>query len=154
MVSFSSSSLAVNGGFFLTKPNSSFSNRHPSPPLFFKWGSRRDQGAGRVTHRAKGQAVQVLANPNVSSGKGNSKKVVVMVDPLEAKRLAAKQMEGIKAKENFKRKRQAEAVNGAWAMIGLTAGLIIEGQTGNGIVAQLAGYWAALTSLLGRFSQF
>lgn len=36
-----------------------------------------------------------------SSGKEYSKKVVVMVDPLEAKRLAAKQMELVKAKEKF-----------------------------------------------------
>lgn len=40
--------------------------------------------------------VLVQASPN----KGNNE--VIMVDPLEAKRLAAKQMEEIKAKEKFK----------------------------------------------------
>lgn len=101
-----------------------------------------------------------------------------MVDPLEAKRMAAKEMEKIKAKEKLKvsevnrqccslwtiwivfpislerrewlcnvccemwmqRRRQIEAINGAWAMIGLTAGLIIEGQTGKGILAQVRSY--------------
>ncbi|KAI3446673.1 hypothetical protein Pfo_003338 [Paulownia fortunei] len=86
------------------------------------------------------------SNPGLgkSKYKGKSNKVVVMVDPLEAKRLAARQMEQIKAKEKFKKRRQIEAINGAWAMIGLTAGLVIEGHTGNSILAQLAGYWAAL----------
>ncbi|KHN34775.1 hypothetical protein glysoja_032951 [Glycine soja] len=58
-------------------------------------------------------------------------------DPVEAKRLAAKQMERIKAKEKFKRRRQIEAINGAWAMIGLTAGLVTEGQTGKSILTQV-----------------
>ncbi|KAJ0569276.1 putative chlorophyll A-B binding protein [Helianthus annuus] len=73
-----------------------------------------------------------------------------MVDPAEAKRLAAKQMENIKRKQTFKRRRQIEAINGAWAMLGLTAGLVIEGQTGNGILAQLAGYWAAVVNIFVR----
>lgn len=109
-----------------------------------------------------------------------------MVDPLEAKKLAAKEMERIKAKERIKvsgcciiplhvlgikyleksaanhfhntsatslqhlnmlqplllkcclqRQREIEAVNGAWAMIGLTAGLVIEGHTGHSIPAQV-----------------
>nr|GMD79028.1 Chloroa_b-bind domain-containing protein [Ipomoea batatas] len=60
-----------------------------------------------------------------------------MVDPLEAKRLAAKQMEAIKAKQRFKRTREIEAINGAWAMIGLTAGLVIEGHTGKSIIDQV-----------------
>ncbi|XP_041019040.1 uncharacterized protein LOC121260982 isoform X1 [Juglans microcarpa x Juglans regia] len=79
-------------------------------------------------------------------GRGGSNKEVIMVDPLEAKRLAAKQMKEIKAKEKFKRRRQIEAINGAWAMIGLTAGLVIEGQTGKSILAQLAGYWSTIVS--------
>lgn len=41
----------------------------------------------------------------VSPGKGGSNKEVIMVDPLEAKRLAAKQMAKIKAKEKFKVKK-------------------------------------------------
>ncbi|KAK3006988.1 hypothetical protein RJ639_017096 [Escallonia herrerae] len=34
------------------------------------------------------------------------------------------------------RRRRIEAINGAWAMTGLTAGLVIEGQTGNSIPSQ------------------
>lgn len=37
----------------------------------------------------------------------------------------------------LQRRRQIEAINGAWAMIGLTAGLVIEGQTGNSILSQV-----------------
>ncbi|PIN18214.1 hypothetical protein CDL12_09109 [Handroanthus impetiginosus] len=100
--------------------------------------------------RTRSRAIRVLANPNVSPDKGNSNKEVIMVDPLEAKRLAAKQMERIKAKEKLKKRRQIEAINGAWAMIGLTAGLVIEGHTGNNIITQLAGYWAAFIGLFVR----
>ncbi|KAH7861543.1 hypothetical protein Vadar_027529 [Vaccinium darrowii] len=89
-------------------------------------------------------------SPHVSPSKGSSKKEVIMVDPLEAKRLAAKQMEVIKAKEKLKRRRQIEAINGAWAMIGLTAGLVIEGQTGNSILSQLVGYWEAIVHFFVR----
>ncbi|KAG9133030.1 hypothetical protein Leryth_015393 [Lithospermum erythrorhizon] len=70
-----------------------------------------------------------------------------MVDPLEAKKLAKKQMEQIKSKERFMKRRRIEAINGAWAMIGLTAGLVIEGRTGQNILSQLAGYWAALIGI-------
>eukprot|EP00268_Persea_americana_P048535 TRINITY_DN5137_c0_g1_i4.p1 TRINITY_DN5137_c0_g1~~TRINITY_DN5137_c0_g1_i4.p1 ORF type:complete len:120 (+),score=20.43 TRINITY_DN5137_c0_g1_i4:281-640(+) len=85
-----------------------------------------------------------------SPGKRNSKAEVVMVDPLEAKRLAAKQMQEIRAKEKLKRQRQIEAINGAWAMIGLTAGLVIEGQTGNGILTQVFGYLKAIIGVFWR----
>lgn len=44
----------------------------------------------------------------------------------------------------LQRKRQAEAINGAWAMIGLTAGLVVEGSTGNGILAQVRLNWLVL----------
>jgi cation transporter-like permease len=37
----------------------------------------------------------------------------------------------------LQRWRQAEAINGALAMIGLTAGLVLEGQTGKGILGQV-----------------
>ncbi|KAL6634000.1 hypothetical protein ACP70R_026671 [Stipagrostis hirtigluma subsp. patula] len=83
-------------------------------------------------------------------GKRNSGENVVMVDPLEAKRLAAKQMQEVRAREKLKRRRQAEAINGALAMIGLTAGLVLEGQTGKGILGQLAGYLEGLSSLFGQ----
>ncbi|CAL5376542.1 unnamed protein product [Camellia sinensis] len=170
------------------------------------WGLRRDQETKLFTHRTKGQAVRVLANPNVCITQGfhmynadifglnmlkgffrvtprkAEKKEVIMVDPLEAKRLAAKQMAEIKEKERLKDgshdapqclalkfsyileihalsvrigelmmgRREIEAINGAWAMIGLTAGLLIEGHTGNSILSQLAGYWAAIVHFFVR----
>ncbi|KAL0337796.1 UNVERIFIED_CONTAM: hypothetical protein Scaly_2054700 [Sesamum calycinum] len=114
------------------------------------WGLQREQDVRLFPRRTRSQAIRVLANPNVSPDKRRSNKEVIMVDPLEAKRLAAKQMEQIKAKEKFKKQRQIEAINGAWAMIGLTAGLVIEGHTGNSILAQLAGYWAALVGFFMR----
>ncbi|KAL6332102.1 hypothetical protein AAG906_020783 [Vitis piasezkii] len=142
----SSSLLPFNGALFQSIP-------HP-PTIFFQRGLRRGQDASlvipRTAHSTRGQAFQILANPNVSAGKGNSDKEVVMVDPLEAKRLAAKQMQEFKAKEKLKRRRRIEAINGAWAMLGLTAGLVIEGHTGNGILAQLAGYWGAIVRFFVR----
>ncbi|KAK7329851.1 hypothetical protein VNO77_24032 [Canavalia gladiata] len=113
-----------------------------------KWGWRKEQDASMVAGRTQGQTFRVLANPNVSSGKEGSNNDVVMVDPVEAKRLAAKQMARIKAKEKLKRRRQIEAINGAWAMIGLTAGLVIEGQTGKSILTQLQDYLGAIFSFL------
>lgn len=38
---------------------------------------------------------------------------------------------------SHQRQRQIEAINGAWAMIGLTAGLVIEGGTGKSIPDQV-----------------
>ncbi|XP_059596673.1 uncharacterized protein LOC100246766 isoform X2 [Vitis vinifera] len=94
----SSSLLPFNGALFQSIP-------HP-PTVFFQRGLRRGQDASlvipRTAHSTRGQAFQILANPNVSAGKGNSDKEVVMVDPLEAKRLAAKQMQEFKAKEKLK----------------------------------------------------
>ncbi|XP_004507799.1 uncharacterized protein [Cicer arietinum] len=120
---------------------------HHSFPTIAKWGWRREQDANMASNRTQSQAFRVLANPNVSSGKDGSNKDVMMVDPVEAKRLAAKQMERIKAKEKLKRRRQIEAINGAWAMIGLTAGLVIEAQTGKSIMTQLQDYFGAIFHL-------
>jgi len=50
----------------------------------------------------------------------------------------------------LQKRRQAEAINGALAVIGLTAALVLEGRTGKGILGQLAGYLAALSSLFGQ----
>lgn len=38
----------------------------------------------------------------------------------------------------MQRRRRIEAINGAWAMIGLTAGLVIEGETGKSILSQVS----------------
>ncbi|KAF3452850.1 hypothetical protein FNV43_RR03283 [Rhamnella rubrinervis] len=100
--------------------------------------------------------VSIIVSLKVPPHKKGSSKEVIMVDPLEAKRLAAKQMQEIKAKEKFKRQRQIEAINGAWAIIGLTAGLVIESQTGKGILAQnpfifqLADYWSNIVNFFVR----
>ncbi|KAI5675544.1 hypothetical protein M9H77_06494 [Catharanthus roseus] len=135
-------------GLLFSAQQSSLSDFHSS--AVSRWGFKPGQDPLRISRSTRSRAFQVLVNPNVSSGKRNSGKEVIMVDPLEAKRLAAKQMEKIKAKERFKRRREIEAINGAWAMIGLTAGLVIEGHTGNTILSQLSGYWAAFVGLFLR----
>ncbi|KAJ9548538.1 hypothetical protein OSB04_021081 [Centaurea solstitialis] len=117
-----------------------------------RWGLRREIDSGLGIRRNKDEPFRV-ANPNVTIASGRSKKEVSMVDPVEAKRLAAKQMVAIKANNHLRvcphrvfnkillqRRRQIEAINGAWAMLGLTAGLVIEGQTGHGILAQVIGW--------------
>ncbi|XP_031097862.1 uncharacterized protein LOC116001998 [Ipomoea triloba] len=147
MVSHSTLPL-IHGSLNLsTKLFSSF-HFHSSAVIKHGFGSR--QQTRFALQRTKSSAVRLLANPNESPGKARAKKEVVMVDPLEAKRLAAKQMEAIKAKQRFKRTREIEAINGAWAMIGLTAGLVIEGHTGKSIIDQLAGYLAAVVGFFIR----
>ncbi|KAE8713987.1 cytochrome P450 [Hibiscus syriacus] len=137
----------INGILLFSSSNLQFHHRSTT---IFRWRFGRDQDSSLVTSRTKGQAFRILANPNVYSGKRDPGNEVPMVDPLEAKRLAAKQMEQIKAKEKIKRRRQIEAINGAWAMIGLTAGLVIEGQTGKSILEQLAGYLLAIIHIFVR----
>ncbi|CAN6547272.1 unnamed protein product [Malus baccata var. baccata] len=97
----STSLLPINGGLLFTQ-SSSFPNHHRRSAPLYNWGWRRHQGGSVVAYRTNGSALQLLANPNVSSKKGASNNEVIMVDPLEAKRLAAKQMEEIKAKEKYK----------------------------------------------------
>ncbi|KVI11772.1 hypothetical protein Ccrd_009824 [Cynara cardunculus var. scolymus] len=89
MASSSSSLRPANGGFLLQKPSSSsFSNnRHSATAI----GREIDSGLG--IRRNKGESFRVaVANPNVTIASGKSRKEVIMVDPVEAKRLAAKQM--------------------------------------------------------------
>ncbi|KDP34245.1 hypothetical protein JCGZ_07816 [Jatropha curcas] len=131
-----SSVLPINGNILISCQYSSLSLNLHRPATILKWGFGRDRDNNSASSRTKRQAFRILANPNVS-GKGDSKREIIMVDPLEAKRLAAKQMQEIQAKERIKRRRLIEAINGAWAMIGLTAGLVIEGQTGKSILDQV-----------------
>ncbi|RLM78821.1 uncharacterized protein C2845_PM12G12070 [Panicum miliaceum] len=105
-----------------------------SAPSLFRWTIQYKQW-GHTLHRRS--HMLAFASADAPQGKRSSGENVVMVDPLEAKRLAAKQMQEIRAKEKLKKQRQGEAINGALAMIGLTAGLVVEGQTGKGILAQL-----------------
>ncbi|KAG2248360.1 hypothetical protein Bca52824_087988 [Brassica carinata] len=62
-------------------------------------------------------------------------------------------MEEIKGKERQQQRREIEAINGAWAIIGLLIGLVIEAQTGKGILAQLAGYWSVVMHLFTSSTQ-
>ncbi|XP_024029907.1 uncharacterized protein LOC21395196 [Morus notabilis] len=137
------------GGSLSSSQCSSFPIHHRSSTIL-KWGWRRYQNANTVSYRTRGQSFQISATPNASPGKKSFNNQVIMVDPLEAKRLAAKQMQQIKAREKFKRQRQIEAINGAWAMIGLTAGLVIEGHTGKPILTQLADYLSAIVHFFLR----
>ncbi|XP_077236762.1 uncharacterized protein LOC143878347 [Tasmannia lanceolata] len=130
-------------GVLLNRCPLSFSTSSSTPILNGRMQRKRD--TSMVIYRSSSQTFRVLANANVSPGKRADKTDVIMVDPLEAKRLAAIQMQEIQSKEKFKRQRQIEAINGAWAMIGLTAALVIEGHTGNNILNQLAGYWGSIT---------
>ncbi|XP_010687710.2 uncharacterized protein LOC104901794 [Beta vulgaris subsp. vulgaris] len=125
----------------------SFLTQHSASIL--QWNFIGKQHSRRFTN-TRG-AFRMLANPDVSSGKSSFRKEVLMVDPVEAKKLAAKQMVEIKTKEKFERRRRIEAINGAWAMIGLTAGLIIECQTGKGILGQLNEYWHTILSFFVRW---
>uniref|UniRef100_A0A2P2JWW1 Uncharacterized protein n=1 Tax=Rhizophora mucronata TaxID=61149 RepID=A0A2P2JWW1_RHIMU len=89
--------LSINGN---TLRNPSLFQRPHRSATFLKWEFSRDVNGSSVACRTKSRAFRILANPNVSS-KGDSKNVITMVDPLEAKRLAAKQMQEIKAKEKL-----------------------------------------------------
>ncbi|RWW72686.1 hypothetical protein BHE74_00019542 [Ensete ventricosum] len=125
-----------------------------SKSYVLSFSSRRSlqsrQRANTVIWISNRQRLLASANVNASQVKGSSSGEIIMVDPIEAKQLAAKQMREIQAKEKLKRRRQAEAVNGTLAMIGLTAGLVIEGQTGKGILGQLTGYWDAIATFFTR----
>ncbi|CAN6449620.1 unnamed protein product [Victoria cruziana] len=126
------------------------SDRLPTSASLLSCQWKTKNYACSVARGPSSRSFRVFAESTVSSGKRTPGDKVVMVDPLEAKRLAAEQMEMLKTKEKFKRQRQIEAINGAWAVIGLTAAVVIEGQTGDGILAQLAGYWMAVSMLLKK----
>ncbi|KAH7291333.1 hypothetical protein KP509_29G012100 [Ceratopteris richardii] len=80
-----------------------------------------------------------------------AEKDVVMVDPIEAKRLAVEQLKQLEAKAKFKRQRTIETINGGWAMLGLTALLVIEGYTGKNILSQLGGYLHVLADIFDEY---
>ncbi|KAI4980465.1 uncharacterized protein LOC123402142 [Hordeum vulgare subsp. vulgare] len=121
-----------------------------SAPSTFGWTIQYKQSGHTLYGRSHVTSFLALASADAPQGKGSSGQKVIMVDPLEAKRLAVKQMQEIRARDKLKKRRQAEAINGALAVIGLTAALVLEGRTGKGILGQLAGYLAALSSLFGQ----
>ncbi|KAJ7571181.1 hypothetical protein O6H91_01G153400 [Diphasiastrum complanatum] len=94
-------------------------------------------------------ALQVLCRtkdqPNASNSRSN---VINMVDPLEAKRLAAEQAKVLQALAKFQRQKEIEATNGGWAMVGLTSGLFIEAYTGKNIVSQVLDYFRSLFEII------
>ncbi|KAM7252576.1 hypothetical protein ACFE04_008085 [Oxalis oulophora] len=132
-LSSSSSSSSSSCRQTTTPPFIPLSSQHSAPLL------RRYHAGNSFTFTTRTRRSHIF---QASSG---AVKEVIMVDPVEAKRLADNQMKQIQTREKQKRRRQIEAINGAWAMIGLTAGLVIEGETGKGILAQLASYWYAIT---------
>ncbi|KNA22983.1 hypothetical protein SOVF_028910 [Spinacia oleracea] len=136
------SALPITGCIIPSTPRQSFFTQRPASIL--QWNLMGKQHPRQNAH--KRGAFQMLATPNASSGKGSFRKEVLMVDPLEAKKIADKQMVVIKTEERYERRRQIEAINGAWAMIGLTIGLVIEGHTGKSFLGQLDGYRHAVLS--------
>jgi hypothetical protein len=78
-------------------------------------------------------------------GSRKQTKEVIMVDPLEAKRLAAEEWKLLQARAVLQRQQQIEAINGGWAVLGLTIAIIIEGYTGNSIPEQVNFLYHAYT---------
>ncbi|KQK00290.1 uncharacterized protein LOC100846838 isoform X2 [Brachypodium distachyon] len=110
--------------------SSSSVGRVCSAPSTFGWTIQYKQPGHTLYGRSHVPSFLALASADAPQGKRSSGQNVVMVDPLEAKRLAVKQMQEIRAREKLKNRRRAEAINGALAMIGLTAGAVLEGRTG------------------------
>ncbi|CAM6015724.1 unnamed protein product [Sphagnum balticum] len=102
--------------------------------------------------RFKHVAVRALAETNNSNGSfrrsRKQTKEVIMVDPLEAKRLAAEEWKLLQARAALQRQQQIEAINGGWAVLGLTAAIVIEGYTGKGILQQVAGYLDSIADFI------
>ncbi|KAL6578143.1 hypothetical protein OROMI_010471 [Orobanche minor] len=87
----------INGNSTLSSQSPSHFIASSSP--FLKWRFR-DQDGSVGTTGIKNHAFRILANTDVA-GRRDAKGEVIMVDPLEAKRLAAKQMRDIKAREKL-----------------------------------------------------
>ncbi|XP_073104573.1 uncharacterized protein [Elaeis guineensis] len=73
-----------------------------SSRTILSWSLQNRYLANTIIQRSDRQAVLAFANANARQRKGSSSNEVMMVDPLEAKRLAAKQMQQIRAKEKLK----------------------------------------------------
>ncbi|KMZ62845.1 hypothetical protein ZOSMA_43G00260 [Zostera marina] len=98
-----------------------------------------------LRRNSKAFLIRATASGSKSKRKQINNNGVLMVNPLEAKQMAVKQMQEIQAKERSNKLRRIEAINGAWAVIGLMVGLVIESRTGNSIPQQLTGYWMTVT---------
>ncbi|KAH8933326.1 hypothetical protein BDL97_18G024800 [Sphagnum fallax] len=101
--------------------------------------------------RFKHVAVRALVETNSNGSFRRSRKQtkeVIMVDPLEAKRLAAEEWKLLQARAALQRQQQIEAINGGWAVLGLTAAIVIEGYTVKGILEQVAGYLDSIADFI------
>ncbi|CAK9868253.1 unnamed protein product [Sphagnum jensenii] len=101
--------------------------------------------------RFKHVAVRALVETNSNGSFRRSRKQtkeVIMVDPLEAKRLAAEEWKLLQVRAALQRQQQIEAINGGWAVLGLTAAIVIEGYTGKGILEQVAGYLDSIADFI------
>jgi len=94
---------------------------------------------------------KVVANGPLRGSK-EPPKVTLMVDPLEAKRLAAEEWTLLQERAAFQKKKRIEAINGGWAVLGLTIGIIVEGYTGKGILSQVAGYIDSLAGFVATIT--
>ncbi|CAK9864481.1 unnamed protein product [Sphagnum jensenii] len=110
-------------------------------------------GQSRPLKKIKHVAVHAVAETDLNGtfrGSRKQTKEVIMVDPLEAKRLAAEEWKLLQARAALQRQQQIEAINGGWAVLGLTIAIIIEGYTGNSIPEQVAGYLDSIADFLAR----
>ncbi|CAK9204336.1 unnamed protein product [Sphagnum troendelagicum] len=110
-------------------------------------------GQSRPLKKIKHVAVHAVAETDLNGtfrGSQKQTKEVIMVDPLEAKRLAAAEWKLLQARAALQRQQQIEAINGGWAVLGLTIAIIIEGYTGNSIPEQVAGYLDSIADFLAR----
>ncbi|XP_024535243.1 uncharacterized protein LOC9637678 isoform X1 [Selaginella moellendorffii] len=109
-------------------------------------------GTGGKRRRFSRVISSSYAGSNPARPSSGNSRIVTMLDPLEAKRLAAVEMERIKFRAKLKRRREIEAINGGWAMLGLTSGIIIESHTGKSIPDQVIGYVNLANAMISQFT--
>eukprot|EP00897_Mesotaenium_endlicherianum_P004550 jgi/Mesen1/4122/ME000218S03239 len=156
--------------------------RHPSVPASATWRSiigptarrpkvlPRSDGRGRVslspraaslppssttTTSASGPNLVQSTAPGGGAGAARKKaevRQVALVDPLIAKKMAEDDVKRRKVAAGRQRLREIEAINGGWAAVGLCAGIVREGLTGQGIILQIAGYLDMLTDALAKMA--
>ncbi|KAG0580886.1 hypothetical protein KC19_4G207700 [Ceratodon purpureus] len=125
------------------------------------FGLWRFSRLGHVKPVKKGRRFQVQAAVEIDGkpisngplrGSRSAPKETLMVDPLEAKRLAAVEWKLLQERVVFQNQQRIEAINGGWAVLGLTIGIILEGHTGKGILAQVAGYLDSFADFLASIT--
>ncbi|CAI5513139.1 unnamed protein product [Closterium sp. Naga37s-1] len=81
-------------------------------------------------------------------------KQVLLVDPVEAKRLAQEDLKKRAKAASQQKWREIEAINGAWAVIGIFAALVGEGFTQTGILGQCALYLELVAGAIESLAKF